>query len=283
MAQSLRYNEPFFWHRIVNVGWGGQYGILEITAPSGMTFQFGSFIAGGLLIGTFTKNDVTGAITPINLTAPILSNLYDIIDVFYLIGTVVFPDRVPPDPFAYETIKAGIHPPDRFREPVDLRTLDSNEFPFNISGWPTDGNWADPTFPWGTWSDGRPAYLPASSGSDPSAPGYYVNPNWGLGEAYQTSERSRDLKKYAWLLDFTSTAERIGSQTVELSIQEAGHDDDLGSFDMTLSFRFFPTSATFTPGAASVTASVSALLTQSKTVSYEQTGVIASLSRAGMV
>lgn len=283
MAQSLRYNEPFFWHRIVNVGWGGQYAILEITAPAGMTFLFGDFIATGLLGGTFDRSDIINAVTPVNLTDPILEELYSVTVISYLIGTVVFPDRVPPDPFAYETIKASIHPPDRFREPVDLRTLDDNEFPFQISGWPTDGNWADPTFEWEPWPDGRPGYLPASSGPDPSAPGYYINPNWGLGESYQEDEAKRDLKKYAWLLDFTNEEGRIGGNTVELSIQGPETDEHLGSFDMTISLRMVTSSTVFTAGATSVDANPAAFSTQTTSAGYDQAGVIASITRGGFV
>lgn len=34
MAQSTRYHEPFFWHRIVNVGWStGAVVIVQVTAP----------------------------------------------------------------------------------------------------------------------------------------------------------------------------------------------------------------------------------------------------------
>lgn len=32
MAQGNRYNEPFFWHRIVNVGWAGAVTIVQVTA-----------------------------------------------------------------------------------------------------------------------------------------------------------------------------------------------------------------------------------------------------------
>lgn len=33
MAQNTNYNEPFYWHRIVNVGWGGMVGVIEIIRP----------------------------------------------------------------------------------------------------------------------------------------------------------------------------------------------------------------------------------------------------------
>ena len=155
--------------RLLEVHWStGRFGILEITAPAGMTFLFGEFTAGSALGGTFTKDDVFRAVTPINLGDPILSELYSETTISYLIGTVVFPDRVPPDPFAYETIKAGIVSPNRFREVQDLRTLDSNEFPYQIQGWPGDGNWSDPTFEWEPWCDGRPC--------PPSPPGLTARP-----------------------------------------------------------------------------------------------------------
>lgn len=32
MAQSAGYHEPFFWHRVVNVGWGGRVATVTITA-----------------------------------------------------------------------------------------------------------------------------------------------------------------------------------------------------------------------------------------------------------
>lgn len=283
MAQGTNYNEPFFYHRIVNVGWGGGYAILEITAPSGMSFLFGDYSLTGSVPTVFSKPDIINAVMGVPLDDPIVGNLYDITEEYYLIGTVVFPDRVAPDPFAYNVIKASIHPPDRFVEPTDLRTLSDNEFPYQIEGWPTDGNWSDPTFVWGTWSDGRPAYLPSSSGADPGAPGYYINPNWGLGEAYQTSERKRDLYKYAFVLDFTSAEDRIGNGTVDLSISSPGHDDDLGGFSMTLSLRVFASTAVFTAGASSVTATIPPSITQSKSASYEQAGTIASITSRGFV
>lgn len=40
MAQSTRYHEPFFWHRIVNVGWAtGGVVIVQVTAPETKFYQ----------------------------------------------------------------------------------------------------------------------------------------------------------------------------------------------------------------------------------------------------
>jgi hypothetical protein len=301
------------YQRIIEVGWSvGRFGILEITAPDGIAFDFGKFTTGnppvesdyistGSLSGEFLSKDVINQIMDISLTDPEGGELYHKTDVFYLIGTVIFPDRVPPDPFAYEIIKAGIHSPNRFVEPVDLRTLGKDEFPYRIGGWPDDGNWGDPGFPWGTWSDGRPSYLPASSGADPAAPGYYVNPNWGLGEAYQEAIRQRNERKYAWLLNFTKShlavppltqdVEGIDKGTLSLSIKGPSVDDDLGGYTMSIVLRMFSPRGRFTVGAKTVTAKKLApseealvpILTQTKSASYDQSGVIAHITRAGFV
>jgi hypothetical protein len=286
------------FQRIIEVGWNtGKFGILEITHPEGVGFKFGAYSPNGVLFDEFTSDDVSFAVMAIVLSEPEGALLYHVDDFFYYIGTVVFPDRVPPDPFAYSTIKASIHPPNRFVEPVDLRTLTDKEFPFHITGWPTDGNWGDPTFDWGTWSDGRPAYLPASSGSDPSAPGYYVNPNWGLGEAYQTTEVERHARKSAWLLDFRKpgdtpeTEDRIGDGTVELSIDMPAADEHLSSYTMTLALRMFSPKGVFTAGASTVTVlrpppstdPMLPSLTQSRGAAYDQAGIIARIRKSGFL
>jgi hypothetical protein len=288
-ARPLRLDP---WQRLYAVHWSsGRYGVLEITAPEGLTFLFGAYSPTGTLTGEFRRADIMSAIAEIHFDNPTLATLYDVTDFSYLIGTVVFPDRVPPDPFAYETIRASIHAPDRFVEVTDLRTLSNKEFPYQIGGWPTDGNWSDPAFPWENWSDGRPGYLPASSGSDPSAPGYYVNATWGLGEAYQTSEVKRSLRKYAWLLDFTKAEGRIGDGTVMLSISAPEHDDNLGGYTMQISLREFSAGGVFHVVGTSITAMKTTppdtpllpLLTQTRAAAYDQAGVIARITKAGFV
>lgn len=281
------------YQRIIEVGWGGRFAVLEITAPEGISFLFGHYDLTGSLGGTFTKDAVINAVMQISLDNPVLGNLYDTTQVYYLIGTVVFPDRVPPDPFAYDTIKASIHAPNRFVEPTDLRTLSSNEFPYQIEGWPTDGNWGDPAFPWGHWADGRPAYLPASSGADPSAPGYYINPNWGLGEAYRESRFRRDFVKYAFLLDFRTGPDRIGNGVVDLSIAFPGTDDHLsGGYTMQIVLKMYGTSTVFAVSGATVATKrppppgglpVPPIVTQSRSAAYDQHGVIARINKAGFV
>lgn len=39
MAQG-NYNEPFFWHGIVDVGWGGGWGVLTVDYPEGLSITF---------------------------------------------------------------------------------------------------------------------------------------------------------------------------------------------------------------------------------------------------
>jgi hypothetical protein len=284
---------------IVGVGWGaGGFGVLEITAPTQMGFYFGQFDVTGTIpppppggSKTFTQADIHDAITEILFDNPVLGNLYTSSSYSWIIEAGTFPDT--PPPFDYETMKSlyEFTPGHRWVEVVDLRTLGHDEFPaFYIHGWPTDGNWADPDFPWGYNLDGRPGYLPPSSGSDPSEEGYTIEPFWGLGERQETSAAVRDYRKYAYLLDFRSIEGRIGEGMVELSINNPTHDDRLPSYIMQMPLRMYGEGAVFKVAGTSITATapppppnvpLPPSLSQTKTAAYDQPGVIARITRAG--
>lgn len=93
MAQG-NYREPFFLHRIVNVGWGGGWGVLAIDIPQGQDisnphgfFPIGPYSAGELITpstlfiqedGTLDKDNWLWFVQ-INPLPPILETLYDVI------------------------------------------------------------------------------------------------------------------------------------------------------------------------------------------------------------
>lgn len=93
MAQSTNYNEPFFWHRIVNVGWGGGWGVLTIDLPDGLSVDFdsgGDWQPLGSGIGPYDIDELVphedivddggAAIFPVSFEPPIppLEELYNI-------------------------------------------------------------------------------------------------------------------------------------------------------------------------------------------------------------
>lgn len=59
MAQG-NYNEPFFWHRIVNVGWGGGWGVLAIDMPENQNLvnEHGFSLFGPVSIGQLIEPSV---------------------------------------------------------------------------------------------------------------------------------------------------------------------------------------------------------------------------------
>lgn len=92
MAQG-NYNEPFFWHRIVNVGWSGGWGVLAIDIPQGQNlvnehgfFPIGPFSIGDLIEPATYFIDESGELDSINWLwfvqipplPPILETLYDV-------------------------------------------------------------------------------------------------------------------------------------------------------------------------------------------------------------
>lgn len=88
------YNEPFFWHRIVNVGWGGGWGILAIDIPQNQDlsnphgfFPIGPFSVGEHITPVTFFDDGSGHVDKDNWIwfaqipplPPILETLYDVI------------------------------------------------------------------------------------------------------------------------------------------------------------------------------------------------------------
>lgn len=94
MAQGDRYNEPFFWHRVVNVGWGGGWGVLAIDIPEAQNlinahgfFPIGPFAVGELIVPSTLFVTESGQLDSDNWLwfvqipplPPVLEELYDVI------------------------------------------------------------------------------------------------------------------------------------------------------------------------------------------------------------
>lgn len=93
MAQG-NYNEPFFWHRVVNVGWAGGWGILTIDMPANqdITNPHGFFpivlsVGDTIVPNSYFIDSGTGKLDADNWLwfaeippfPPVLSQLYDVI------------------------------------------------------------------------------------------------------------------------------------------------------------------------------------------------------------
>lgn len=94
MVQGKNYNEPFFWHRIVNVGWGGGWGVLAVDMPENQNivnehgfFPIGPFVAGDTLEPSTLFVQEDGRLDKFNWLwfvmieplPPVLETLYEII------------------------------------------------------------------------------------------------------------------------------------------------------------------------------------------------------------
>lgn len=264
------------WHRIVNVGWGGQIGVLQVTMPDGIDFTFSPFEA--LPIGPLADGeaieaaDLTGSVNEVQLSgSTVVANLYDETETLWIIDSVVFPDSPFSSEAEYDAYKAGYVPPDqRFQEVADVRTLGTDVRPgagidtTPPSAWPPDGTWSS----WAHYDGFGP--LPPTG-----------EPFWGLGQHSTQSEVSRDAVRAIWLFDFGT--DRIGSGTITVANPSAEHDDRLASYSMSFALRIFPRGVVLTRSGLSLSADLTPLYSAATSAAYDQAGTLFSFDRSGLL
>lgn len=223
MAQSQHYNEPFFWHRIINLGWGGGYGVLTIDFPEGLNIDFvhaewnpvspgiGPFEVGEIIPAEDLDVGDDIAIIPVAFDQVLeIETLYEV--------------EIPGN--SYATV-AGLSTPTGF--PADSWKADTSAtFPGVLFFGPCDGTAPGPTPPYniGLNTVDGPLISP-SCGFEPFNPGFdnYI--------AYFTEPVSRTETRKAirkvWIINF---AEWRPGESVEIRTNIENPDENLPAYNI---------------------------------------------------
>lgn len=232
MAQGQHYNEPFFWHRVVNLGWGGGWGVLTIDYPDGQNLSFDSH-------------------SDWNFIAPH--------------GIAVVTDQVI-NPVELDPAPATIYPTS-FDHPLEIETL--YEIPFTnysyqvvaassvVSGsdnsaWIAEqlatfpgasvhmcaGNFPgpDPPYGGGLITMDEEIFPDCSGPANPGFDNYIVY----FGPTPIEGTLTRKAVRKVWLIDFSRW--RAG-ETVEIVNADTGPDEHLPDYDTTVRLTTYPRSA----------------------------------------
>lgn len=235
MAQGQHYNEPFFWHRVVNVGWGGGWGVLTIDFPDGLSIDFvhadwNPVAPAG--VGPFAVDEIIPAdqLDPGEDIA-IISVAFDHV----LELETLYEMEVPG--FSYTTV-SGLTTPSGF--PADAWMADTSTlFPGVQFFGPCVGTAPGPTPPYniGLNTIDGPLISP-SCGFPPFNPGFdnYIA---FFTEPVSRTETRKAIRR-VWIINFANW--RPG-EAVEVRTNIEGADENLPSYDIVATLTRYVSSA----------------------------------------
>lgn len=253
------YNEPFFWHRIVNVGWAGGWGVLTVDYPEGQNISLNSH-SDWAFLAEHGIAVVEGEVIDFTLLDPAPAAIYEatfdhVIDLGVLYDVFI-------QAFSYVTVASNT-----VIEGSDVTAWKAGvtaTFPGVSFFGPCNGSNIGPTPPYNlplNTVDG--AEIIPTCGFTPFTPGfdnyiaYFVNP--------ADHEATRSATRKVWLIDFSRW--KTG-ETVEIVNDSTAPDDNLPVYNTVVTLKIYQKSAVLVGAANSITGTPEPSLTQIKSISY---------------
>lgn len=258
MAQG-NYNEPFFWHRIVNVGWAGGWGVLTVDYPEGQDIYLDSH-SDWAFSAEHGISIITDEIIDFSALDPAPAAIYET-TFDHVIDLGVLYDVIVPG-FSYTTVASLSTPIGG--DPSAWMASTSATFPGCSFFGPCTGSSFGPSPPYGlplNTIDGAEIF--PSCGFAPFTPGfdnysaYFVTP--------VSNERTRSATRKVWLIDFSRWK---AGETVEIVNGSTTADDNLPAYDTVVTLQIYQKNAVLTGAADSITGVPAPSRTQTKSVFY---------------
>lgn len=286
MAQGTRYNEPFFWHRIVNVGWGGRvaivtivsiypYGVVSVDPADGLVEPFPG--AAGTLLG---REDYQAKQI---LSLPVAGEAGSIIAENEITGVLVVDRSITQSGFVTKPDSGGNFPGlDAFNDAVAIGTAEEGRPPeISVIGAIFESDFTDVTHPNGS----SVSYLSGFHTITFTPPDFDWTDSAQAIWYHETTipQVNAEIVRKSWLVNFASRV--VDGAAVPFvavaGVNAVGAELD---FETTYQLKIYAAGTGFVLAAdGGVTTNMSAILTQTGTATADDTGVIRTFDKNGFV